>query len=59
MLLLPVRRSECQSKMTDMVSAAELVDVIEQSSDGHDDAGNLGVEKFWFEETHSILCSGW
>ena len=33
---------------------AELVDVIEYD-DGQDDPGNLGIEKFWFEETHSSL----
>ena len=36
------------------MATAELVDVIEYD-DGQDDPGNLGVEKFWFEETHSSL----
>ena len=45
--------------MTATMITAELVDVVDRPPDGHDDAGNFGVEKFWSEETHSSQGSGW
>ena len=38
--------------MTATVVSVDLVEVVDKPSDGHEDAGNLGVEKFWSKETH-------